>query len=303
MVAKVLTPACMGFLVGFFMMFVSNKPEVLLAPSTGYTGSTHSRAGKELDAARNTAGPRQPPPRPGRTQHNPLTSPAGSADGKERARLFQPELFYKEGVLNQGVFDKLQQEVLRLEGRALSSPYDKRRKLIVDIRSNITKVMYSGEMTQVMRDLTQDPKLIPAFNFPVEVRVYDKSVGMQWHRDLRLFRNRQYEVVFTIENNDDATSEYYKRDSSQVSTLVTKPNSLVTLRADGVRHRVPPVRTGRRVILKAVYIRDETPTESYTSFMSSEGHEFSRAYAKLYPDGLKNPDGSDLLQYLQHDRE
>lgn len=96
--------------------------------------------------------------------------------------------------------------------------------------------------------------VVPA-DFPVEFRLYPRNAGMRWHMDEMLYAKPQYELVYTVENTSDSTTEW-QEGSGIIRSTWTEPNSLLVVRAESVWHRVLPVQRGSRSILKLVY----TPT-------------------------------------------
>jgi len=96
---------------------------------------------------------------------------------------------------------------------------------------------------------------------PVEVRIYEQAgAGMEWHADDILFEPEQAEVVLTMENNSDCVTIWEEgKDDTNPGKRVeveTSPNSAILIKAGGARHKVSPLKYGRRVILKFVYARE-----------------------------------------------
>ena len=124
--------------------------------------------------------------------------------------------------------------------------------------------------------------------------MYEKiGAGMGWHVDDVLYRpEAQVEVVLTLENTsdcstmwrtprrcDDRSSSSSSGDESvvddgplerrrlrpirrseelreyDVRSVETTPNSALILRAGGVEHKVTPLTSGRRTILKMAFVR------------------------------------------------
>ena len=84
--------------------------------------------------------------------------------------------------------------------------------------------------------------------FPVEMRLYKKSSGMDWHKDDQLFSAPQCEAVLTLSNTSDSVTEWITADGEHNSAW-TPPNSLLLVRAgvSGARHRVRGI-TGAYVL-------------------------------------------------------
>lgn len=87
---------------------------------------------------------------------------------------------------------------------------------------------------------------------PPEYRIYSKHKGMDWHTDTLLYKEPQYECVYTIENTSDSTTDYLNQ-KGQLHSVRTEPNSLMLVKANGYMHRVKPVNRGKRTIIKLIY--------------------------------------------------
>lgn len=93
------------------------------------------------------------------------------------------------------------------------------------------------------------------------MRVYGKpGSGMDWHTDDVLYAPPQIEAVLTIDNDSDCVTMWEEKSADGSSTRMegveTEPNSILLVRAGGVRHKVTPLKKGQRVILKFVYVRE-----------------------------------------------
>jgi hypothetical protein len=54
-------------------------------------------------------------------------------------------------------------------------------------------------------------KVLPA-DVPVEYRVYPVGSSMEWHQDVALYTEPQYELVFTLENTSDSQTQWQDAD-------------------------------------------------------------------------------------------
>ena len=83
---------------------------------------------------------------------------------------------------------------------------------------------------------------------------------MEWHVDDVLFTEPQIELVLTIENSSDCQTmweEKITRDQEpKVQTVQTESNSVILIQAGSVSHKVSSLRSGKRIILKFVFIED-----------------------------------------------
>lgn len=136
-------------------------------------------------------------------------------------------------------------------------PYDINRnglfkQTIIDKR--ITKLFYSPKYIQKINHITGNK--VMESKIPIEYRIYQLHNGMEWHKDILLYKQPQYECVYTINNTSDSKTEYIDHNRNKHS-IWTEPNSLMIVRANGYYHHVKPVTKGEREILKLVY----TPTK------------------------------------------
>ena len=111
-------------------------------------------------------------------------------------------------------------------------------------------------LTRVKKVSGRSEKLhIPLSDFPLEVRAYPIGSEMDWHKDDILYKEKQLELVYTVENDSD--SEFCWVDArGAINRIFTEPNSLVVLEADSVRHRVTRLGKGTRTIIKTLAVED-----------------------------------------------
>ena len=136
-------------------------------------------------------------------------------------------------------------------------PYDVNRNGLLKqtiIDKQIINLFYSPKYIQKMNHITKNNLM--KSNIPIEYRIYQLHNGMNWHKDILLYKQPQYECVYTINNTSDSTTEYIDHNGKKHSQW-TEPNSLMIVRADGYYHHVKPVTKGEREIFKLVY----TPTK------------------------------------------
>ena len=113
------------------------------------------------------------------------------------------------------------------------------------IRSIISKY------TPVIRRITGNPRLYLATNFPIEYRKYGKGSFMAMHRDTQLYRIPQYECILTIRNTSDSITNLYMK--HHTTSIMSAPNSLIMVRANGIEHEVEETRVGERYFLKFIF--------------------------------------------------
>lgn len=129
-----------------------------------------------------------------------------------------------------------------------------RRKFRVKPGSLTHKVFTSPQLTEWFGRIF-GPVHPGAQHIPIEYREYPTgSAGMAWHVDTPLI-GRQIECVYTVENTSDSLT-LYKDFLGRTHAQKTEPGSLIVVRAGGVEHAVTPVTTGRRTIVKFVFVVD-----------------------------------------------
>jgi hypothetical protein len=101
--------------------------------------------------------------------------------------------------------------------------------------------------TPVFKDLTQNPNIYLAKNFPIEYRKYVPGSFMKKHRDALIYRIPQYECVLTLSNTTDSVTDM------EGTQLKAQPNSLIIVRAQGIEHEVTKVTNGERKFLKFIF--------------------------------------------------
>jgi len=84
----------------------------------------------------------------------------------------------------------------------------------------------------------------------MELRVYRPGSYMDWHVDEVMYREPQFEAIFTVENSTDSETQWKEPGNQSLVSRWAEPNSLIVLRAGGPLHQVTRATKGRRVILK-----------------------------------------------------
>mmetsp|Transcript_24380 Transcript_24380/g.51432 ORF Transcript_24380/g.51432 Transcript_24380/m.51432 type:complete len:390 (-) Transcript_24380:13-1182(-) len=176
--------------------------------------------------------------------------------------------------------------------RVLSSEEGSLSKLI-NVLEGTEMVGREDEETEFSQ--TGKKKMVLAPEIPIEVRIYEKNgAAMEWHVDDVIYHPTQIEVVLTIDNTSDcqtmwkphdrllsdsppdattkieASIESFKTTISSPSTTKrykiestqTTPNSAIILRAGGVEHKVSPLSSGKRTILKMAFVREDANLDS-----------------------------------------
>jgi len=112
------------------------------------------------------------------------------------------------------------------------------------------------------RDATKRYALKPS-DVPVEYRIYPFGGSMDWHRDVALYTEPQFEIVCTIHNSSDSRTEWKDMDTGRRRGIRSEPNSVLIVQADSVVHRVTPITKGERSIVKFAYSTTNEKTVDY----------------------------------------
>jgi hypothetical protein len=116
----------------------------------------------------------------------------------------------------------------------------------------ILKTICNKTLIQAVRKLTGNNKLSPCFDIPIEYRKYFIGSYMDWHRDTPMLEDQlQYECIITIINTGDSKTLFeYEKGIKQLQTV---PNSILIVRANGIKHKVTKLTKGTRTIIKLVF--------------------------------------------------
>lgn len=89
---------------------------------------------------------------------------------------------------------------------------------------------------------------------------------MDWHIDQALFEVPQIEVSLTLSNDSDSRVEWVDA-AGDMHSLWLAPNSAFVVQAETLWHRVLPVTSGERAIVKAAFTTTDKVVDSfYTEF-------------------------------------
>ena len=214
-------------------------------------------------------------------------------------------IFYKTSLLTKSEFQIVQEELsslsLNLVKETTSSvahnrigaqlpPDCKIVEMIANSQGSFAKIM-NEIMTDESANGTDCVNMVLSNTVPVEMRIYEqKGAGMQLHYDDVLFSPEQIEVVFTVENNSDCVTgweEFNSNEEANWKEVETEPNSAIILIAGtkGARHAVSTLKSGKRIILKFVFVREgalflDGAEKNSKQFASSKGKRQKKAKRK-----------------------
>eukprot|EP00882_Tetradesmus_deserticola_P029487 GHRQ01033032.1.p1 GENE.GHRQ01033032.1~~GHRQ01033032.1.p1 ORF type:complete len:185 (+),score=84.41 GHRQ01033032.1:53-607(+) len=133
------------------------------------------------------------------------------------------------------------------------------------------RVFGSRETAALLSQRLRSPFPLFLSDFPIELRQYPKGAAMPWHKDEQMYASPQWEVIYTIDNSSDSTTEW-RDESGKEHSLWTEPNSLLAVQAEGWEHRVLPVRTGSRSILKLAFTSSSIKLPAYSANLGREAY-------------------------------
>jgi len=116
----------------------------------------------------------------------------------------------------------------------------------------LQSLLFNKKFIKKIRKLTGNYDLYPCLKVPIEYRKYSRGSYMNWHSDTKILKNQyQYECVLTLTNNSDSLT--LMDNMLYNDEISTEPNSLMIVRAHGIRHMVTETQNGERTILKFVF--------------------------------------------------
>ena len=143
-----------------------------------------------------------------------------------------------------------------------------RRTLPLNTYNNkyVYDLLYSDKYLSFIKNKTSNDNILKS-DFPIEYRIYPNgSPGMKWHSDSLLYDLPQYEAIYTINNNSDSKTKWIDEDGKE-HLIWTKPNSMLIVKAKGLKHMVTPVNNGTRSILKLIYTQTSNTNNNYLNEM------------------------------------
>jgi len=175
-----------------------------------------------------------------------------------KTNYFRYNAIYEKNILSKKIFDKilLLCNEIRTESMELDDKASKR--LMHQFKKDdpktklIEKLLYNKEFIEKVRKLIGNDKLVPYLKIPIEYRKYKNGAYMKWHRDTKMIKDQlQYECVITLTNTSDSLTLLDK--ILYWDKISTEPNSILIVRARGIRHMVTKTIEGSRTILKFVF--------------------------------------------------
>lgn len=159
------------------------------------------------------------------------------------------EIYYIEDAFPAHLFAMIQECTKNINYITEDNPYVRNR--FFSPIYDIDHLVYHQSITDRIAHLL-NKQIKPCTHNPIECRLYTVGSYMDWHRDDVLYFPPQYECILTLENSSDSRTEY-EDIWGNVHSIATKPNSLLIVRGNGIKHRVTEMSRGQRKILKYIY--------------------------------------------------
>mmetsp|Transcript_18127 Transcript_18127/g.20963 ORF Transcript_18127/g.20963 Transcript_18127/m.20963 type:complete len:304 (+) Transcript_18127:113-1024(+) len=197
---------------------------------------------------------------------------------KLRKQFEKDKIIYRKSILPKAEFGTIQAELkkmsIQLVDETSSSVAFNRIGAQIPRDSEITRILgdSDGTLCKFVNEIASgidEKKMILSRIVPIELRIYErKGAMMEWHVDDALYDPEQIEIIFTVENDSDCLTmwELPKNNNQNNSStdmerieVETDPNSAILLKAgpSGTPHFVSSLKSGRRSILKFVYIEED----------------------------------------------
>jgi len=161
---------------------------------------------------------------------------------------------YEENIFSPEKFNKIARLCEKIHDSSMTLDPKASGRMMYTLKPNhpLVKLVNTPDFTQQVRDLTGNQKLAYCPQIPIEYRKYVVGSYMDWHKDTIMLNDQlQYECVITVTNSSD--SETLMDKGLYTSSIETTPNSLLIVRAQGVKHKVTKLTQGERTIIKVVF--------------------------------------------------
>jgi hypothetical protein len=175
-----------------------------------------------------------------------------------KTNYFRYNAIYEKNIYSKKIFDKilLLCNEIKTENMELDDKASKRLMYVFkkdDPKTKLIKeLIFNKEFIEKIRKLIGNDRLVPYLKIPIEYRKYQKDAYMKWHRDTKMLKDQlQYECVITLTNTSDSLTLLDK--ILYWDKISTEPNSILIVRARGIRHMVTKTINGSRTILKFVF--------------------------------------------------
>lgn len=170
------------------------------------------------------------------------------------------KVYYYKNVLSKDDYNKVYNECVTLnldlmDEQMQDDQMAKRRILNVSNDSILYDIFYGDKFINYLNNKL-NIKLKPSNLLPIDYRIYELGGRMKWHRDVVISENKkcpQIEIVFTIDNTSDSQTIWKEDDTNMIHKISTEANSIIITQGNSAYHKVLPVTTGQRRIIKIAY--------------------------------------------------
>lgn len=172
---------------------------------------------------------------------------------KTKAPDFDKAAVYKENIHTADDFGKLSAYCAEISAGEMVDDFKASGRLMYEIPSTdpIVHTIFTKHLMDQVHLMTGNKRLKPCYKVPVEYRTYGVGSSMDWHKDTQILPDQeQYECVLTLTNTSD--SKTVLEHAGGKNEMHTPPNSLLIVRANGIRHMVTKLKKGKRTIIKFV---------------------------------------------------
>ena len=174
-----------------------------------------------------------------------------------KTNYFRYNAIYEKNILSKRIFDKILLLCNEIGTEQMELDDKASKRLMYQFKKDdpktklIEELIFNKEFIEKIRKLIGNDKLVPYLKIPIEYRKYQKGGYMKWHRDTKMLKDQlQYECVITLTNTSDSITLLDK--VLYWDKISTEPNSILIVRARGIRHMVTKTIKGSRTILKFV---------------------------------------------------
>jgi hypothetical protein len=168
------------------------------------------------------------------------------------------EILYIKDVFDHDNFLKINKECLNIYPKLVPDKSIAQNRLHVTLSDDsiIKKIFYGKKFINLLKNILGF-NVIPSKVLPIEFRYYDINSSMDWHRDQIINKNiyncPQIEVVYTVHNTSNSNTEWINDKKGYINKIYSVPNSIMITQGGSCLHRVTPITSGNRSIIKIAY--------------------------------------------------
>jgi len=164
---------------------------------------------------------------------------------------------YKKEIYPEDIFTGISNICNSIRKEEMALEENELRRLVYSFKEDDPKflqlksLLFSHTLIDYIHKVT-GKRLEPCPTIPIEYRKYLEGSHMPWHSDIKMLKKQyQYECVLTVDNTSDSITQVHKL--LYIQDIHSEPNSLMITQAHGPFHKVTPVTSGERSIIKFVF--------------------------------------------------